>query len=770
MKGIAGALRLCLWELRSRPWEHFAQGICIAAASAALVLGILLLSQAGGGYDALHERTGGPHVWLIVPDRFAPGAAARLAADERVAEAAGGVPVLRAQLLDPARPPLEVDLTFDPGPQAAFGRLEIVAGRRAERPGEVALDASLAAERGYRVGQRIALAASGGLRLEAEVVGLAASARHCPFPLCSPPPVWTGDHGVFSGAGQLQALIAARLHQPNPASAAAVLAEAAGGVPGRAGSWWDVRQVHVYLRGATAVFVLGLGAAAGLAAVLITAGAAAALAGARPLEPAIYRSLGMTPGMLAVRAALPGAATGWVAGWAGAALALPAADRLLRPLYAQLGSAASLAADARVGWTAAFVCGVIGAAASLWGSAKARRAPAGLILRTGRAQGPASALGGQAGWAGRSMLPLPLQLGLDSAFGAAGRAAFTVSVLAAGAAAVVFTAALAAAVDRYAADPRARGSLYDVEVEAADPVQRRRIEAWLRDEAQARGFEIEGFQSVLPFAAWLPAAGTAAQGEAVGPGWPDGLQPGPGEAFIGEGLAAALPDAPVLETDVAGRLMSWRIAGTYPEHRLAGRVIVVPLSDLTGEDGVFPPGAEPKRLRIRLAGGGRGAEALAAALAEEWGVRVASSGVEAPGFIQRLRRSLLTVAAFLAGAALGAAGLAAWLAVRDEARILAVYKALGMTPQQIWAISLSAAAARGGLAALLGLPAGLAAARGAARIVAPMVGFAQVRTDLDAAALLWIAGLFVAAGAASAVPAAWSAAAVEPAPLLRHEG
>lgn len=778
---------------------HLSRGLLAQSRAALALLGLTmglaaLLASAGAqvwrgtpaGYEALHASTGAPHAWFLLPQHpLRETAAAVVAADPAVAAQAIVAPVATVSMLveqEGAARAVDVRAYGWPpggavhstlggaggaagaegggafggmgggadgaanGPLAGFALLE---GRwPAAGSPEVVLDAGLAAALGLPAGADVRLVGRDG-PVAVRIVGLAASALHCPYPDCAPAPAVVPAELLAQLSAAPHMLLGVRLHDPQAAPAfvfAARRRAAAYGVLAEGGNWRDLvaqQQLTASLSAGFLVLGGGLSLLAG-AAVSAHVVAAAAVAGRRVMG--LGRAVGFTPRQVVAAFALGCGAVGAAAGAAGSPVGWLAARAWLAAGSAWTAAAAG-GAGAVPAWD--WTPGIVALAVAVVAAATGARAARGVAWAS-----PGAAVAGAGG-----SVPVRLNLGRLGArpFILLWPVRPLVPALAVAISMTVGTGALvlAGTLAAFSRDPAQLGVFHQLTVErnGLDPSAVDRIveavpgvagfhrEGWLRVDVPeaAESIIVRGLDGDWRELPWRVLAGRFIQE--------------PGEIALGTSAMERLGVQPGdhVEVVLGQRRARWRVAGAYLElanYGLAGAVAWETLADLQ-------PAAQPAAWLVRL---DRAADAgtVRALLLEAGGggIAVSAAGFEPPAAVRTAGRLVGGLSLLLAGVAAVAVvqGMAA--AVREQRRDIAILKAIGMTPGQLVAGAVTGVVAATAPGSGVGAVAGLLLSEIGFRIASAMTGIgglAPVQPWALVAALTAAAPL--AAGLAALPPA-----------------
>lgn len=732
-------------------------GLTMALSALLISAGAGVWQGAPAAYQQLHAVTGAPHVWFLLPSHPARESAARaIGADPAVAAVTLRVPVFTmAMRVEDQGSTRSVDVRvygMEPAggsPPASPAGFALTAGRWPE-PGaaEAVIDRHLARVLDLTVGAEVELVGRDG-PAAVRVVGIAASALHCPYPECVVAPVVVPTEVLARLVRQPHILLGVQLHEPETAAAFAFGVRRQTVTLGLfvdAGTWLDLVAYQRLSHSLTAGFFLLAGALALLAGSAVTSHvvAAAAIAGRRVMG--LSRAVGYTPrqvaaafalgcGAVGTAAAVLGAPVGWVLAGAwidGAGVAGPPA-----------------------GWMPWIIALAVAGAAALLGAWAARRtAWAGALAAVGAAGGG---------------VPVRLRLGLPglSQLFVIRPVRPAVPAVAAAISLVVAVGAvtLANTMASFGRDPAQVGIFHQLLVEPGG-LPGTDVDALLRADPDICSFHREAWARVD-----VPDGATSIIVRALDGDW-DSLPwrvlngrfvGAPGEIALGTSAMERLDVRPgdTISVAVGPWQARWRVSGAYLDLTnagLSGAVAWETLAELYS-------GVEPAAWLVRLAPGAD-QEAVRERLLKASGhaLRVTRAGFEPPAAVRTAWRLVDGLALLLGGVAVIAVIQGMSATVREQRRDIAVLKAIGMTPAQLVAGTTAgiAGATAVGTAAGVALGLGLTwAGFRAAAVVSGIGGLAPVFPWGQIALLAAVAPGFAGLVAAPAALAAARAPAVE---------
>jgi putative ABC transport system permease protein len=358
--------------------------------------------------------------------------------------------------------------------------------------------------------------------------------------------------------------------------------------------------------------------------------------------------------------------------------------------------------------------------------------------------------------------PIALVLGLNDAFVRPLRALLTGLNLTLGVMGIVFGLALSDTLQTYRDNPALLGVAYDATVtrqESTDARARRilgqapGLDAFYGEkqiQVQTRGGDIftlravEGNLSAFPF--------HISEGRF--------FQPDTNEAIVGRGLldwlGLKVGDTLTLTLEGGKRhAVTWTIVGVYPEPADAGQRMMATLSSAAGLD----RHAVPDSYYLKLTQGADTAK-LRAYLEPDKESDLSLVMVEEaiPSSVIYLQLAVFMLGGILIGIAVVNVFITSLLATQEKLRVVGILKTVGMVPAQVVAMIITAAGTLGLLAALVGIPAGLALTGGMLSALSNVYGFGQVSLSFNMWAVTLLIPLIVFVSlAGSYIPARWAA-------------
>jgi putative ABC transport system permease protein len=731
--------------------------LVLVLASVGIAAGLVVSGQGAPLLDRVAAEADVAH--LVVKGREA--AVVAVAGDPEVRASSGPFATVDDAVLVVDDEEIAMELMAVDDLDIAVNRPPQRAGRWAQRPDEIVLDRSLAADVGLGVGDTVTLRSDADATYT--VVGTAVNLTDCFYPQCDPGRAWLTEAGLdrLAPGDRVFAQAWLRFDEPEQADPF-VQRQAAAGVTGIGGteSWLDTRDDFLAFDRVFGAFVTAFGMFVLVVAAVVVAGSMAVRMVARRREIGLLGAVGCTPrqitGALLLEHLVVGvgaAGTGWFLGG------------FLTPVL-QIGIGAALGPQDPA-WTLpslvvtlAVVLGLL-TVATLVPARSASRRPVTDVLRDVPPE-PVSRLS-------RRASGVPRRLSLLGAQDVASRP--TRGVLAALAIAVAVVGTIVSlgfvqAVGEVAADPARAGDPWDVTVIAVDgPLDPDAVGAvdgvatWFSEVSRRSTLQDGAFLSMAiggdPSTAGFRIAGGRAMATA-------------GEAIAGYGFLHRFDVAVGDQVRfLAGTTpIDVTVVGWYRETEDTGEVLLYRLETLTAAD----PTAVPGVVRATAAAGTDPA-ALGARIADALGpavrVEVIDTGtddLDAMTAVLRLVALLLLVMAV--------ANLLTTLltSTRESARRIGVQQAVGFTPRQLVGEGAVAGAVLGLLAVVVGVPLGLVMFRLLSDLVSEAVGVGPGWMAAPALASVAVLALVAVAVAAAVGALASARLARRPAAeLLRWE-
>ncbi|MCK8680839.1 FtsX-like permease family protein [Streptomyces lichenis] len=684
---------------------HRGEALFLVAATAGIVASLLLATALFGyatnPWQRVFTQSSGAHFWI----RTAPAAdTGRLASLDGVAAVSGPYRTATTTAASRgARANVELRAT-GPAPPTT-GRPLMVSGRWLDpaAPDGVVLEAGLARALWAEPGDRLTVAGR-----SRTVLGTAETAERRYRPGERPGTVWALPSAVTSGSGAGQ-VVGLRLADPDDTDYTvqrAVTALGAGAVS-EVSTW---QQARSDAQGDTRLLgqVLGLfGLGALLAAALAVFGAISTRVRGHLRDISVLKAVGFTPGQV-VRVFLVQHLAFAVLGAALAVLLVRAAGgrlpgRLGDAVQVWQGLPGHLAALLLVPAAAVLFIG----AATCLAAWRAGRVPPVPVLPATAAPG-GGGLSGAARTALGLRMPPALVLGWHRAFGRGRRAPSTVARLALPLLLITMALGGWTTIERFDSRPEQVGLAAALTARPDATLTDREAAALLRAHP-----DVTAAHPGLEVAALVPGqTGTIALrglGTRAHP-YPYALAEGraahgPDEAVAGQGLLDLL-DARVgdwIRLTVGGHPQVLHLVGRSIEPENGGRVVSTSLDTLRENH----PGLRPTLYQLRLRPGAD-PRAVGADLAEASSSRLDIQSATGPADrLTALRGVVVSLIAVLALIGLTELSTAIGGTVRDGGRDLLALKAIGLTPRQITAVTVTATGCTALAAALLGTALGV---------------------------------------------------------------
>lgn len=784
-------IRKGLADIRSRPLETLTLVLVAMAASATLMLALLVHRSTRDSYEGFIEDANAGHAWFFSD----PQSLAEISRMPSVVEYNEPLPALDGgrSLSTPVPYLLSFFAIDDSPPEVSFGVLTAGRWPSEDSDSDAVIDRGMASEAGLDIGDHFTVSARGGTA-ELQVVGLVIPTSRTPYPIDQYVRVFVSSStlNLLAGGTPPYYAMGVRIQQPLRVDEFVSAVKEARGTQEGIGirTWTRIRDTIAdeqsevpILLGVFSAFVL-------VAAILVVTNTVAARVLSYGREIAVLKTCGMTPlqigalltGQLVVLATLAAAA-----GVAVGQLMVPA---VLGNLRETIGMAAHGTVDPGILLIpVGAVAGVVLVGCLLPAAAAAR-------IRVA-----ASLTGHGAGLSRRRGIPLPGFLerkgspalaGIRDIFSSRMRAWLTVAVVAVAVATAVASLTLRESFEYILEEPQVIGALpVDFMIEPLDnassatgdaATKGRITEAELtgllagRDDIDARVNRVYFAADVADIPVDVYAVGGDV--ERIGYRLVEGrLFQAPNEAIVGLGLATdldlhpgdTLPFVPRGQDDHEYEL---QVAGVYVEDSNQGRAFSFDLENLRSDDGVLPVGTFAVRMND-----GVDLDSAAAQLVAASGGRVVVRSIP-----QMLNREVSEVRDNMMPALNGLMFLMAVLAlislggtlvksVQERTREIGVLKTVGYTPGEIVRSVVSGAIGVSIVGAVIGAPLGWLFVR-----VMTQTPFADQGYDPGAIVQVpgagWIAAMIVGivfiAVVASAIPGR-QAAMLRVAEAIRHE-
>jgi len=768
--------------------------LVLLIATTACVLAVALVADSNGPFDRAFAVQRGAHLAVTVD--AARTTAAQLAAATRlpqVTAAAGPFAevAVRASVSGGPRGgepiPFTETLAGRASPGGPVDDITLQSGHWPRQPGQIVLGSTWPGGPQFiPLGATVTVAGVPGTPT-LTVVGFATSVTHSADGWVLPAEIARlRAPGTPPGAEMLYRFRSAATAWQVSADAAAVRAALPAGAVTGAQSYLDVRAAEASDIAPFVPFVVAFGVIGIVLSALIVANVVSSAVTAGYRRIGILKSIGFTPGQVA-------------AAYAGQALAPAAAGCLAGALLGSLLATRLVLAKAATAYGVGALGGVptwvdITAPAALC----ALTGIAGLLpsWRAGRLTAVAAIAAGRAlrarrGYAahrllGRLPLPRPVTIGLAAPFGRPARAAVTLAVVLLGATAVTTAAGLEPSLIQIENGTRLVNTVQAIAAapprgnprtaQAPPPFSvgaQRAVEAAIREQPGTLHYVAEAHVQVsVAGLGQVPV--TAFRGDASWIGYPmvsGRWYTGPGQADVPLGFldATGTKVGDTITIGYAGHQVPVRIAGDVFDPDNNGIAILTGWQTLAGAN----PGLAPGMYAIGLRPGTN-----AWAYAHSFGLKSTpghqySTGINDTGpifpaviIVIGTLMSLLAIAA-----ALGVISTVV-MSIREQARDLGIFKAVGMTPRQAVATVVCWVAGTGLVAGLIAVAAGTTLHRSLVSLVASFNGNGVPASFLDVyggweTAGLALAGLVIAV-AGALFPAGW-AAGIPAASALRAE-
>ncbi|MEV5330347.1 FtsX-like permease family protein [Nonomuraea sp. N2-4H] len=739
---------IALAAVRRRRLQSAILAVVVLCSTVAIVVALGLLEASSGPFDRTFAAQRGPHV-VATFDRAAVSDAllAETARRPGVEAAAGpyGQSVVTVADTRQSLPPGPLTVVGRPGPGGPVDRVELWAGRWAERPGEIVVNRPVDPVFGDLVGAAVQTVE--GLRFT--VVGLASSVTRTAEAWVAPAQM---EAMKPASAQMLYRFVAAETAAEVRAATAAVTAGLPpSGVLGTQ-SYLTVKRDVSRAAEAYLPFLAGFGLLGLLVAVLIVANviSGAVVAGQRQIG--VLKSLGFTPDQVMAGFLMMVLLPAFAGCLAGTVLGALVSQKLLDLVFAGIGAAIGLG----IGWPV-YVAALLGVPAvvvlaALVPASRAHRLPAAETIRAGSAPRPGRGQAVQRLLSG-SRLPRPVSLGLGLPFARPGRSAMTLAAIVLGVAAVTLATGLFQTMTAYGDTAQRVGRVHSI-VHVGRPGQVRptlddaAIEALLRSRPGVRHVTANAWIDVrLPgltsrSMAQFLRGDAASRGDVVVAGR---YVAGPGEvaapsAFmrrfglrVGDRLTLALGGARTQAT-IVGEVMD-----------AADDLIIASWSTLTALD----PAGRATQYEVGLAPGTDVERFNAAVKAAEPGLYPRAKSQADQHSVAVIGAAALFTVLLGTVATLGVFNTVV-LTTRERRRDLAMLKSIGMTPRQVTLMTVTSMALLGVVGGLAGLPIGVASHRVVVLAMLDAAGLGAPAMLLDVWRVAALAALLVA-GVAIAV-------------------
>ena len=753
--------RIAVADLRGRRLQTLLLFAVVAVATAGITAGLAQQRSAADRWDDAFAQANGAHVALYGD----PGTLERVRRDPQVVQATGPEPVTWTTLVDGGDDVEDVEIRGgDQLPEVGVPKLFDGRWLSAGDDREVVVERSFATDRGIE-GDRVWLRGERG-ELHAEVVGVALDLNDCFYPQCESQLFWATDATVQRLAGEDVGALLVRIADPEAVEAFESRAQARYGAGVRNfEDWKDTRADALVFNDFFAAFLAMFGIFLLVAAGLVILSAVSARVLARYRELGILKAVGFTPralGLLVLGENLLIAAVGVGVGVVAGGLLAPS----LQLRMAEVLERGRATFPVGVLVLAAVVVFAIVAAATALPAVRAGRVPASRAIARGAA--PARARRSRlAPLAVRLHLGAPTAVGIKDAGARPLRAWLSVAALAVTVIAIVTTLAFDRTVKDIADDPSLGGAPQGVEIDPRDVPPRDVAAAVARAPGAAAWFTVAERQVAVgdeTFEVRALGGDLDRTGYVIREGR---MLARPGEIVIGYGLQERLGVGvgDRLRVVVSERPLEVTVVGRYAEAEDSGERAMITFADLRRAE----PDAAPGGFFVRVRDGVDREEVADAVGRAIPGADVAAQEADLGDFDAfRAAFYVISVLVLLVGFVNLFASTA--LGIRERIHDIAVLKAVGFTPGQVVLSAAVGACAIGGVAAVIGAPAGLLIADAMLTTVGREGGIGPefgASPDL-AASVAGVTGLVVLAAAAGAL-AARGAARAQVAETLRAE-
>ncbi len=716
----------------------------VMAASVLLTLALATLMNISAPYDRTFQELNGAHLWLYFDrGRLRPGDVRRI---ESLPEVVGSTGVRYSVVTRVRIGDTRVVVSLRAEPPAAeqdgatVNRLLLLDGRYfAPRRMEVLAGQELRDRYHLAVGDEAEVTRWDGRKVTLPVVGLVYNPMWDTYRSSQPPYLYVSEttlRALFPDDEVWDRSLGLRLADPEAVGAVVAHAEALVRPDTIVAhtDWRDVRESATFGMQLNSVFLGSFGFFAILAAVLVIATSI----GARVLSQ--FRQIGILKAIGFTQAQVLWLYLGQylILGLAGGLLGL-AVGGALAPLPLR-SVAASLSTVYRTPVNGVLMAAVIGAVLvvvllAAWGAAR-RGAQVNIVtaIATG-AEPPRTRWPGLIALATRLRLPMVFILGLNDLLARPLRSLLTGLNLTLGVIGVIFGLSLNGTLHTYETNPALLGIVYDAVV-TRETLGDSRVRGMLRRAPGVEAFYAECLVEVeTPQGRSFTVRAVDGDLSAFPFDIADGRMffPNTNEALAGRGLlnwlGLTVGDELIIRPKEGHRRASrWVIVGQYPEPANAGQMLMLSLP--TARRHLGP--VEPRTYYLRLAPD-VDREALRRYLSPR-----ADSDLEVtfvkdaiPESVVYLRLAIFALAGVLIGIALVNVFNTSLLAVQERLRVIGVLKTLGMTPFQVVTMVNTTAGVLGLLAAVVGIPLGLAFTKMTMAALAQTYGFGPVRVTLN---------------------------------------
>ncbi len=739
-------------DIASRPLISALIVVTIMAASALLTLALATLMNISTPYDKSFEELNGAHLWLYFNrDRIH-------LRDARRIEDMPGV-VASTDLRYSVRSRVRIgdsrvwtSLRSMPAEMPEVNQLLVQQGRYPEsKQSEVLASKDLNDLHKLSVGDTVVVTREDGKEVELSVIGLAYNPMWDTYRSSQPPFLYLDElvfKELFPDDSTWDWSIGLRLADPE--SVDEILAQIESGLRSNAleshTDWRDVRtsaifeaQLNFVLLGAFSFFAI-------LATILVVASSISSIVLSQFRQIGMLKALGFTQNQILWLYMGQYLLLSLIGSPLGLAVGLVLAPIPLRSVAASLSiSFQPLSNSLLVVLVFSIIPGIV-TLATLGAAYRGARANIIKAIATG-AEAPYRKPFWGVSLAARLGLPVIFVLGLNDVFAKPFRSFMTGLNLTLGVIGIVFGLTLDETIEAYIDDPSLFGIAYDAVVSREETSDGRTqhllekapgVEAFYGQYiAEVKAESDQSFQvralagdlSVFPF--------KITKGRF--------FRPDTYEAMAGKGLLdwlglAVGDEITVVLEDNHNRLITWRIVGQYPEPANAGQMLMVSLSSV----GRFSKDAKPDTYHLKLgpnANIGQIKRYLEPTPGSDLNLTLAEDAL--PGGVIYLKFGIFALASILIGIALVNVFNTTLLAMHEKLRVIGILKTVGMTPAQVVMMAGVTAGFLGLVAAVLGMPLGVAFTKGLLTTLSEFYGFGEVHVTFNFLYALFLIPLMI---------------------------
>jgi putative ABC transport system permease protein len=761
----------------SRPLISTLIVVTIVTSATLLTLALATLINASAPYDKTFKELNGAHLWLYFDrEETRPRDIKRIEALPGAVESTG----LRYNVLNRVRihdTRVWVSLRAVPLETPAVNRLLIQEGRYlALRQGELLASKDLNDRYKLSVGDMIGITQENGKEVELPVIGLAYNPMWDIYRTSQPPYIYLSEdtlRELFPDESTWGWSMGLRLADPDAVDEMVTLIEETlhSDAIESYTDWRDVKDTATFDARISFVFLGAFSLFTILATILVVASSIGSIVLSQFRQIGILKAIGFTQRQILwlylgqyLVLSLIGSPLGLSLGFALAPLPLKSVAVSLNTTYYPPLNVSLVAlvfsTIAGVIILATLESAFRGARANIIRSvaigaeAPRKKSPWGIRLAT------------------RLGLPMVLILGLNDVFARPFRSLLTGFNLTLGVIGIVFGLALNETLDTFRADPSLLGVVYDA------TVTRERTSDSKTRHMLSRASGVEAFYGEYLADVETPSGQSfkvrAVEGdlEAFPFRISEGrfFQPNTYEAIAGRGLLDWLglevgDSATVIFEDRANRPITWRIVGQYLEPVNRGQLLMVSLPTVARRVNHVKPNTYLLKLSP---------DCDTAQLKRYLEPRPNSDlnltllG-KLPDYVSYLRLAVFALSAILIGIALINVFNTSLLAMQEKLRVIGILKVVGMTPAQVLAMTNTTAGFLGLLAALLGIPAGLAFTKGLLDALSGTYGFGEVQVTISYLNILLLPPSMVGISMLGSFIPGWQAARLSIINVLRNE-